>query len=197
MIASLKGELELKGDDYIIVNVQGIGFKVSAPTFVLDEMESPGQKVRLVTYLHVRETELSLYGFKTVDELELFELLMGVSGVGPRVALNAMSSLAAETLRQAIASGDVTSLTRVPGIGKKVAQRLILDLKDKVGVVAVEQESAWGAITAAEAEVMAGLTSLGYSVAEAQDAVRHLPDEKLELEDQLRLALRYLGGGES
>lgn len=195
MIASVQGVLAAKGKDHVIVDLGGVGLKVFVPTSSLDRLGSPGQKISLVTHLHVRENELALYGFASVEERELFELLLGVSGVGPRTALNMISALSPEVLREAIARGDVASLTRIPGIGKKVAERLVVDLRDKIGAAGARETVPFVGLTAAEAEVVAALTSLGYSVMEAQEAVRSLPDEKLELEEQLLLALRYLGGG--
>jgi Holliday junction DNA helicase RuvA len=198
MIASIKGTLVSKGADYVVVETGGVGFQIFVPAMLLDELDAIGTRIQLITYLYVRENELSLYGFSNAEERELFEMLLGVSRIGPRVALNAMSTLPAETLRDAIAQSNISSLTQIPGIGKKVAQRLVLDLQDKVGPPSAQAGPVpFSGITAAEAEVVAGLTSLGYSVAEAQEAVQALPDEKLELEEQIRLALQYLGGNES
>lgn len=195
MIASVRGVLISKGKDHVVIEVGGLGLKVFVPTSLLEELRNPGQEVFLATHFHPRENEWSLYGFASREDLELFELLLGVTGVGPRTALNAMSVLAPETLRQAIAQGDVPSLIRIPGIGRKVAERLVVDLRDKVGALAARKEMAFVGLTAAEAEVIAGLTSLGYSVAEAEQAVRALPDEKLSLEEKMLAALRYLGRG--
>jgi len=195
MIASVRGVLAAKGKDHIIVELGGLGLKVFVPVSFLDQAKI-GQETSLVTHLHIRENEWSLYGFASTEELDLFEILLGVSGIGPRVALNAMSFLAPEALRQAIANGDVNSLIRVPGIGKKVAQRLVIDLQDKVGLPIGEEATPFAGITAAEAEVIAGLTSLGYSVMEAEQAVRALPDDVMSLEEKILLALRYLGGSE-
>lgn len=197
MIASLRGLLLKKGSDHVILEVGGVGFRVLVPGFVLDRIGSAGHELTLVTHLHVREEELSLYGFITEEDKELFEQLLTVSGIGPRTAMNALSALPQEALRQALANEDLTTLTRIPGVGKKTAQRLVLDLKDKVGKTATEPAASFAGLTVAETEVMAGLTSLGYSLAEAREAVRALPDEKLTVEEQILLALRHLGGGAS
>jgi Holliday junction DNA helicase RuvA len=146
----------------------------------------------LITYLHVREAELSLYGFSSRHDRDLFLLLLSVSGIGPRSALNALSALAPESLRDAISSGDIAALTRIPGIGKKTAQRVVLDLSGKIGASA-EPAMPFAGITAAEAEVIGALTFLGYSVAEAQEVVRALPDEKLTVEESVFQALQRLG----
>ena len=195
MIASLRGLLLQKGLDHVILDVGGVGFRVLVPRFVLDQIGSVGHELTLVTHLHVREEELSLYGFATEEDKDLFELLLTVSGIGPRTAMGALSALPQDALRQALGNEDIDTLTRIPGIGRKTAQRLVLDLKDKVGRVATEAAPSFAGLTVAEAEVMAGLTSLGYSVAEAREAVRALPDERLSVEEQVLLALRYLGGG--
>jgi holliday junction DNA helicase RuvA len=193
VIASVQGRLAAKGEDHLIVQMGGLGIKVYVPSSVLDQAPLPGEEITLVTHLHVRETELSLYGFETPQDRELFLLLLGVSGIGPRSALNVLSTLAPESLREAISSGNVAALVRVPGIGKKTAQRMVLDLGGKVGDLS-EAAMSFGGITAAEAEVIGALTSLGYSIAEAQEAVRALPDEKLTVEESVFQALQRLGG---
>jgi Holliday junction DNA helicase RuvA len=148
--------------------------------------------------MRVREDEIALYGFGSADELALFELLLGVSGIGPKVGLSIVSNMGIDYLRDAIARGDPMMLARVPGVGRKTAERLMLGLKDKLGV---ELEFAsYPALTHADSELIAALTSLGYSVAEAQAALRSLPslpkgegvpEETLALEERIRLALRY------
>ena len=192
MIARLRGKLEARGEDYVIVDVGGIGFKVRVPTSLLDQLGDVGSPVELFTHLHVRENELALYGCATEDELALFEQLLTVSGIGPKAALSILSALAPDTLRLAIAQGQVDVLTRVPGIGKKTAQRLVLDLKGKLDLAALMAEAP--AISPADAEVIAALTGLGYSVSEAQAALRSLPEAEMDLEEKIRLALRYFGG---
>jgi len=195
MIASLRGLLAAKGTDHVVVEVGGLGVKVFVPASLLEDLGDTGQEIYLATHLHVRENELALYGFPSTEGLELFEMLLRVSGIGPRTALNIMSFLSPETLKEAIAKGDVASLMRIPGIGKKTAERLVVDLRDKMGALIAMGVAPFMGITAAEAEVIAALTSLGYSVMEAQKAVHALPDEKMDLEEQVLHALRYLGGG--
>ncbi len=142
------------------------------------------------THLHVRENELTLYGCATEEELALFRLLLGVSGIGPKVALAILSFLPPDHLRTAIAQEDVTTLARVPGIGPKTAKKLVFDLKDKVDAE-VRQENLRPLLTEADADLIAALTSLGYSVAEAQAAIQALPREPLPLEERVRLSLAY------
>ena len=189
MISSLRGRIAAKGDNYVVLDVGGVGFKVFAPSSALERSGAVGQEISLFTHLHVRENELALYGFGSPDELQLFELLLGVSGIGPKVGLKIVSIMSLETLREAIATGDAAMLTRIPGIGKRIAERVMMDLKDKLGV-SLELVS-YPALTHADAEVISALTSLGYSVTEAQAALRSLPQGDLTLEDRVRLALQY------
>jgi Holliday junction DNA helicase RuvA len=192
MIASLQGIIDAIGTDSMIVNVKGVGFKVSVPTSVLSDLGLIGREVKLYTHLHVREDEMSLYGFGSIDELRLFETLITVSGLGPKTALGMLSAMNADQLAMAIASGSVEILTTIPGIGKKTADRLILELKDKVGGVMVSTPA--GRAAQENAEVVTALVSLGYSVTEATHAVSTLPTgQKISLEEKITLALQYLG----
>jgi len=188
MIATLRGRVTAKGDNHVVVEVGGIGFKVYVSPSFLDGLSGIGQEISLFTYLHVRENELALYGLSAPENLRLFELLLGVSGIGPKVALRIVSLISTEGLRAAISQGDAAALTQIPGIGKKTAERLMIELKDKLGV-SLEFMS-YPALTHADAEVISALTSLGYSISEAQAAVRTLPKEDLPLEEKIRLALQ-------
>ncbi len=190
MISRLQGKIEAITTDSVIVNVNGVGFQVFVPTSTLSTVGNVGKEVRLFTHLHVREDILALYGFGSADELRLFEILTSVSGIGPKTGLAMLSAMNAEQLTMAIATGNADILTTVPGIGKKIASRIVLELKDKIG-------SGW--ITSAVAEVaqentdvLGALTSLGYSTAEASHAVASLPKNKnLSLEEKIKLALQY------
>jgi len=192
MIASLQGTVDSISTDSIVVNVAGVGFKVSVPTSIISEGGVIGGQIKLYTYLHVREDELSLYGFQSPDGLRLFQLLLTVSGLGPRTALAMLSGINPDQLTLAIASGSTEMLTSIPGIGKRTADRIVLELKDKIGTVMI-------AATASEvmkenADVVAALISLGYSMAEATKAVASLPDSsKLTLEEKIKLALQGVG----
>ena len=189
MIATLQGRIVARGENYVIVDVGGLGFKVFVPSSRLERLEGIGQEASFFTHMHVRENEIALYGCSTPDELALFELLLGVSGIGPKVALSVVSIMSTDDLRDAIARGDVVMLTRIPGVGKKTAARVMLDLRDKLGV---GLDFAYSPVlTHADAEVISALTSLGYSIAEAQAALRSLPHEDLPLEERIRLALQY------
>ncbi len=192
MIASLRGILESLGNDGAIINVNGIGFQVYLPTSTLSELGAIGKEVMLYTHLHLREDEATLYGFASADELRLFQTLIGVSGLGPKLALAMLSAINIEQITMAIASGNANLLTVIPGIGKKMADRLILELKDKVGAGWV---TAPAAQLAGETEVLTALTSLGYSISEATKAVASLPpSSNLSLEEKVKLALGYFGG---
>ncbi|MDD4876539.1 MAG: Holliday junction branch migration protein RuvA [Dehalococcoidales bacterium] len=190
MIASLYGKLEALSTDWAIINVNGIGFRVYLPTSTLSTLGAMGTEVKLHTYFHLREDNASLYGFTDADELRLFQSLISVSGLGPRLALAMLSAMPIEGLITAIIGGSVELLTEIPGIGKKMANRLILELKDKLGTGWVSTEAAQ--ITGENTEVLAALTSLGYSVAEATHAVAGLPPgSTMSLEDKIKLALTY------
>ena len=190
MIASLKGKLETMGTDFAVIDVNGIGFKVFMPTSTLSTLGTKGEEVELHTHLHLREDNATLYGFAAPEELGLFQTLIGVCGLGPKLALAMLSAMSVEKLAMAIASGAADLLAEIPGIGKKTANRIILELKEKVAA---------GWLTAPppefaeeNAEVLAALTSLGYSVREASHAVAGLPsDPNLTLEEKIKLALQY------
>ena len=188
MIASIRGRLEATGVDWAIVDVNGVGFQVFVPTSTLSSLGRTGSQVRFFTHLHVREDILALYGFATFEELSLFQTLTGVSGIGPRLAISMLSALKVDQITSAIASGDVDLLTTVPGIGKKIAGRLVLELKEKIGkdasLVTLQ-------ISQANTDVVAALTTLGYSAAEATRAVASLSDDNASLEEKVRQALAY------
>lgn len=196
MIASVRGTLLQVAIDHVVVEVGGVGLQVYAPRLVLGALGEIGAEVRLFTNLQVREDSLTLYGFASVEQRQLFETLLGVTGIGPKVALSLLSSGQPDELRAAIASGDVARLSRVPGIGKKTAERLVLELKGKIdlrGVVAPSGASP--AAMAVNSELAEMLGSLGFSAAEASSAIAALPaDAPTALEERLRLALRYFGG---
>ncbi len=163
------------------------------PTSSLSSLGKIGEEVKLHTYLHLREDNAALYGFTSADELRLFQTLLGVSGLGPKLALAMLSAMSPDKLVLAIAGGSADLLKAVHGVGKKVAERVILELRDKIGVGWM---TAAGVQVAEEnAEVLSALLSLGYSVTEASRAVVTLPpDPELSLEEKVKLALQYFGG---
>jgi Holliday junction DNA helicase RuvA len=190
MIASLSGTLSTTGKGFVVVQVGGVGFQVFVPRTLLDSQPDPGQEIRLFTHLHVRENELTLFGFGSEEELALFRLLQTVSGIGPKAALSILSTLPPDRLRLALAEEDAATLSRVPGIGPKTAKKLVFDLKDKVAAE-LPGTGLRPAISEADIDLIAALTGLGYSVAEAQEAIRSLPRESLPFEERVRLALLY------
>jgi Holliday junction DNA helicase RuvA len=192
MIASLNGKITSMNSDSAILEVGGVGFRVFMPTSALSTIGRPGDPAKVFTHMHVREDNITLFGFPTPEELWLFETLLGVTGLGPRLSLAMLSSLTPDQITTAIATGSTDMLDMIPGIGKKVASRIILELKEKIG-------AGWAISPAVQetkenADVLAALTTLGYSAAEAVKAVASLPaDPKLKLEDKVKLALQYLG----
>ena len=191
MITGLQGIVERGGPDWVVVKVGGVSLLVHIPTSTPSILRALGEEVTLHTHLQMREDGATLYGFASQEELQLFEMLIGVAGVGPRVALTMLSAMKPDQLELAIATGNIEFLTQVPGVGRKMAGRLVLELKGKL-------EKSWGVIpitqaTEDNAEVMAALTALGYSLAEANRAVAALPSSSdLSLEDKVKLVLQQL-----
>lgn len=189
MIASVQGWVASSHSDHVIVVVNGIGYKVFVP-----EAASFDDVNREIVFLHtvliVREDALALYGFRTSSEQEVFEILLKVNGVGPRLALAILSTLSVDNLRNAVLSERAELLTRVPGIGKKTAQKIVFELKDKL---AVGLDAAPVTIMSdVNTEVMDALVALGYSIVEAQTAIQSLPkDAPDNIEERIRLALQY------
>ncbi len=191
MIASLRGTLlHIQQPSFLVVEVGGVGFKVSVPASVFDELDGIGRVVFLHTYLMVREDALNLYGFSTEEQRALFELLLTVQGVGPRLALSVLSTLSLDVFRNAVAQGQAEVLDRVPGVGRKTAEKIVFALKDKLGAAA--GLGALAPVSDVDTEVMGALTALGYSVVEAQAALQSIPKgQGPDVEDRIRLALQY------
>ena len=189
MIASISGRILEIDSNSLVVEVGGVGIEVFVPQPFLDQHQS-GERIFLNAYLIVREDSLSLYGFETKDEKELFALLLGVNGVGPRLALAILSMFGVDEIRNAILMEQSDVLSQVPGIGKKTAQKIILQLQDQIPTEFILEPLS---ITAeVDAEVLAALTTLGYSVVEAQTAIQAIPrDAPEDLESRLKLALLY------
>jgi Holliday junction DNA helicase RuvA len=191
MIVALEGTLEHRSIDSAVVKIGPLSLHVYIPGSTSSRLGAVGDKVRLHTHRYVREDNIAIYGFSSTEELALFQNLISVSGIGPKAALAFLSTFSVEQLASAIISGNVDLLTQVPGIGKKIAGRVVLELKGKL-------EKGWeGAITPAltreDADVVAALTSLGYSLREATQAVANLPaSEDMNLEEKVKLALSQL-----
>lgn len=174
MIALLRGTLLEKHPNQAIVETGGVGYDVAIPVSTFTNLPDPGTEVRLRIHTHVREDALSLYGFLTQDEKALFEKLIGVSGIGPTLAVKILSGLAATDLIFAIRKGEVDRLVRVPGVGKKTAERIVLELRDKLPAPAGEEpaEPASAALSAEEQDVLSALLNLGCGRPQAEQAVR-------------------------
>lgn len=190
MIATLEGYLAHKATDHLIVTVGGIGIEVFAPFSTIEKINS--ERVFLYTRLIVREESLTLYGFATTGERELFDAVLKISGIGPKLAVGMLSTLSVDNIRSAIHNDRPEIISRVPGIGKKTAQKIVLELQDKMPAdlatipIAADDSSA---------DVMDALTTLGYSVVEAQAAIQAIPLDAPEgVEERVLIALQSLGG---
>jgi Holliday junction DNA helicase RuvA len=191
MISTIHGEIIQTGDDSIIVRVGGLGIKV----FVTDSLAGkvqPGGFISLFTHLVVREDSLTLYGFEEAEDEEFFTLFLGVNGVGPKTALAALSTLSVDAIRRAVLSEQPEIFSRIPGVGKKGAQKILLHLGGRVGDALPFDGTPPLDV---DMQVIEALTSLGYSIVEAQAALQFIPiDAPVEVEERLRLALQYFSG---
>lgn len=199
MISYIKGNLADVTPDSIVIDVSGIGWQVYVPGQVLDHLPAMGQPIKIHTWLQVREDAMTLFGFLTKDDLRIFKLLIGVNGVGPKNALAILSVLTTDDLRFAILGDDAKAIAKTPGIGAKTAQRLILELKDKISLEdAFEQkmahvQQAQADASGVKAEAVMALTALGYSSSEAFKALDNIAvSEDMEVEALLKQALKNM-----
>lgn len=181
MLAYIKGNLEIKNNDYIVIDVGGLGYKVNMSKRAIEKVGNIGDKVKVYTYYRVREDDISIFGFNTNEELKMFELLLSVSGIGAKVALTILSSIELAEFALAVITDDVTKIVKIPGIGKKSAQRIILELKDKLK----EQQ-----LAEAEAETNAEL-----DVGEQEKAKQKEQEENAQVIEEATAALQILGYG--
>ena len=186
MIGSLRGRIALKTDKFLILETGGVGYKVSVSPDVLSKASKAGEELFLHVHTHVREDAMDLYGFLSLEDLEFFEMLLGVSGIGPRSALAILGIASIETLRRAISTGDTSYLTKISGIGRKTAEKIVIELRDKIG------EEKEGASLQEELDALEALKSLGYSQNEAREALKKVPDGTTNT--RIREALKVLGG---
>jgi holliday junction DNA helicase RuvA len=192
MIASLHGEITQVEDNAIIIETGGIGLRVFVPKPLRERMKT-GEAIFLFTHLVVREDDWKLFGFESQADRELFTILLGVDGVGPRIALAVLSTLNLETVQRAVFKDEPDLLSRVPGVGKKTAQKMVLHLHDRLKQASGLEKIA--SMSDVDSEVLAALTALGYSVVEAQTAIQSIPkDAPDEVEERLRLALQQFTG---
>jgi len=190
MIASLSGTVQKIESGSLVVAVGGVGVRVFVPRTVLENVGGLGRTIGLHTRLQVREDDLSLYGFESEEDLELFEVLLSVQGVGPKVALAMLGALSPELLKSAIMREETAILQRVPGIGKKTAERIMFQLRDKLDLGA--SAAAMPLVSDVDADVIDILTSLGFSIIEAQSALQHVPREVRAIDERVQGALQYL-----
>ena len=203
MISYLRGELAAVEEQKAIIDVGGVGYGVYMSQQAMTLLPACGNEVKVHTYLNVREDAMQLFGFLTREDLEVFRLLIGVSGIGPKAGLNILSCLSPDELRFAVLSGDAKAISAAPGIGKKTAEKLILELKDKLKIEDVLEHAAHGndgaaqngmesADTNMQAEAVQALTALGYGSAESLRAVKKTSPDCVTVEDVLKEALKYL-----
>ncbi|KKT15031.1 MAG: Holliday junction ATP-dependent DNA helicase RuvA [Parcubacteria group bacterium GW2011_GWF2_44_8b] len=190
MIACLSGTVRHKGLNALVVDVSGVGYKVLVTTETALEV-APSSPIFLWTHLVVRETSLELFGFLDKETLDTFELLITISGIGPKSALSILNVATPSMLRQAVASGDTTYLTRVSGIGKKNAEKIVLELKDKLKITK-EDASTSSAQVRAEGDALEALVSLGYNERDAREALKRVPKETEGASERVKAALKLL-----
>ena len=202
MISYIRGELAAVEEQKAVVDVGGVGYGIFMSQQALSLLPPVGEEVKIHTYLNVKEDAMQLYGFLTRDDLEIFRLLIGVSGIGPKGGLNILSSLSPDELRFAVMSGDAKTISSAPGIGKKTAEKLILELKDKLNIEDMLNHAAHGdeapgtvqekAEEGMQAEAVQALVALGYGSAESLRAVKKTSPDCATVEDVLKEALKYL-----
>lgn len=191
MIGSIRGKIILKTEKFLIVETGGVGYKISVSPDVLSSAKKLGDEIMLFVHTHVREDILDLYGFLDRKELEFFEMLLNVSGIGPKGALAILGIASIETLKRAIKTGDTGYLTKISGIGKKTAEKIVIELRDKVaGQMKGEKE---GGSLQEELDSLEALKSLGYSQNEAREALKKVPEDG-SVNVKVREALKILGG---
>lgn len=200
MVTYIRGELITIEEDKVIVDVGGVGFGIYMPGTAMNLLPPTGEEVRLHTYMNVREDAIQLFGFLTRDDLKVFKLLIGVSGIGPKGGLSILSRLSPDDLRFAVMAGDAKAIATAPGIGKKTAEKLIIELKDKLNIEDVLNKSsdtekgvALHSTNEVQAEAVQALTSLGYGNTESMKAVKKVPlAEEMTVEDVLKQALKNM-----
>ncbi|MBP6866020.1 MAG: Holliday junction branch migration protein RuvA [Candidatus Pacebacteria bacterium] len=186
MIGSIRGKVTLKGDRFVLVETAGVGYKIWTSQDNLSKVKNDAE-VLFYTHTHVREDSLDLYGFLNYEELDFFEMLINVSGIGPKGALTILSVATIETLQRAISTSDIPYLTKISGIGKKTAEKMVIELRDKVGVLEKNET------LKDELDALLALQALGYSQNEARDALKGLSPE-LSTNAKIKEALKVLGG---
>lgn len=198
MFSYIKGTLEIKTLNYIVIDVNGVGFKIFMSESAIQRLDETGKNIKIFTHMQVKEDDISLYGFITNEELRMFELLISVSGVGAKSAINMLSSITPSKFALAVISNDVKTLTKIPGIGTKSAQRIILELKDKLKTedsITKDDIEIKNSIVEDNKleEAIQALKVLGYTRQEIENVVKKIDTTNLAVEDIIRKALGYLG----
>jgi Holliday junction DNA helicase RuvA len=196
MISYVRGVLDYKEPNLVIVDINGIGYEVFVPLSTYQKLPAVGGQVKLHTYHHVREDTMQLYGFLSSEEKEVFELVLSISGVGTKVALSILSFISVNEFRRAIAQGDMKTLTKIPGIGKKSAERMVLELKDKIGDISIDERMLRLLEVESTNDAVSALLTLGASQSAAEYAVyraERLLGEEAKIEDLIAQALKLLG----
>lgn len=193
MISKLRGEVSYVGDKYIVLDVSGVGYRINLTASDLGKVIASGEsedELVFWTHLSVREDAMELYGFFEKNDLDFFELLIGISGIGPKKAIAILSVAPVETIKKALRGRDTSYLTQVSGIGRKNAEKIVLELKDKFEAVAGSED---GVNLKEESDAIEAIKSLGYSAAEGREALRKVPPEITKLNDRIKYALKHLG----
>lgn len=191
MISSLEGKIILKSEKYAIIEVNGIGFRVNFSEKTLSKIPQKGQNIKVWTFLSIRETSWDLFGFLLIEELEFFELLISIPGIGPKTAMNILGAASVQDLEEAIVLGNEDILGRVSGIGKKMAQKIVIELRTKIKKLAKGSGDKFK--VADEIEIIDALVALGYRVHEAREAIKAVPEETKGIENRVKEALKRLG----
>jgi Holliday junction DNA helicase RuvA len=188
MIAKITGKIDFFRDNYVVVDVSGVGYKIFVTDFAMGKIAGKEEAI-LFTHTYAREDNLSLYGFLTIEELGMFELLISISGIGPKAALGILSIAEPKTIRTAVISGDASILTRVSGVGKKTAERVILELKNRITQLPGENDGS----AKADSEAIEALISLGYTNVQSREALKNVPEKIKDVSERVRAALKGLG----
>ena len=198
MLAYIKGSLEMKFDNYIVIDVGGLGYKVFMSEKAIEEVGNIGDIVKVHTHYHVREDDISIYGFLSNEELKMFELLLGVSGIGAKSAITMLSNITPSSFALAVITNDTSKLVKIPGVGAKSAARIILELKDKIKTIEAKEDKTNSQIQEAiidddkAQEAISALQVLGYNKKEIEKVFEKMDTEKLSLEDMIRKGLSIL-----
>jgi len=189
MIISLEGNIKLKGVGFVVLDISGVGYKVFVSAKTINDVSSVGKKVLFWTHLYVRENAMELYGFLNYPELQFFEQLISISGIGPKGGLSVLDVASLDILKRAISAGETSYLTKVSGIGNKLAEKIVLELKDKVSVIGVEADSD---MFKEEGDALEALRALGYSLHESRAAIRNVSKNTKGTENIVKEALQNI-----